>query len=120
MQHLERSTSQGGEAAEVRGVLQLEGDCLYVVFDEVGERYPIVWPAGTRWDTEGQAVVIRNGESLAVGDAVSGSGGYHYVDDVETLAGPDAAALAADCVDNAHGEVAVVNNSAAAIGPVRP
>lgn len=41
-----------GEDAEVRGVVEIEGDCLYVALDEVGERYPVVWPASTSWDPD--------------------------------------------------------------------
>ncbi len=104
-------------AAEVRGVLELDGECLYVALDEVGERYPVVWPAGTRWDADAQEVVTPQGESMGVGDEVYGGGGYLYVEDVERIAGSQASALAAECVDNAYGEIAVVNNSDTAIGP---
>jgi len=117
MRHLERSSSQDGMAAEVRGVLELDGECLYVALDEVGERYPVVWPAGTRWDASNQAVITSRGISMAVGDEVYGSGGYLYVDDVERIAGSAASALAARCVDNTYGEIAVVNNADTAIGP---
>ena len=82
----------------------------------VGERYPIVWPAGTRWDADTQTIVTPDGESLSAGDEVYGGGGYLYVDDVDRLAGADAAALARRCVDNTYGEIAVVNNSDSAIG----
>lgn len=117
MRYPERSSSQEGMAAEVRGVLELDGECLYVALDEVGERYPVVWPAGTRWDADAQVVVPPQGESMGVGDEVYGGGGYLYVEDVERIAGSQASALAAECVDNAYGEIAVVNNSDTAIGP---
>ncbi len=116
MRHPERSSSEEGLTAEVRGVLELDGECLYLSLDEVGQRYPVVWPAGTRWDPDSQAVVTPGGESMAVGAAVYGGGGYFYVDDVERIAGPQASALAAQCVDNTYGEIAVVNNADAAIG----
>jgi len=116
LRHPASSGGGDGMAAEVRGVLELEGDCLYVALDEVGERYPIVWPAGTRWDADTQTIVTPDGESLSAGDEVYGGGGYLYVDDVDRLAGADAAALARRCVDNTYGEIAVVNNSDSAIG----
>lgn len=119
MRHPKRSDSEEGLAAEVRGVLELEGACLYVARDEIGERYPILWPAGTRWDEQNEAVISPVGESMAIGDEVYGGGGYFYVDDVEGIAGPQASSLAADCVDNTHGEVAVVNNYDTAIGPAQ-
>lgn len=117
MRHPERSISQERLNAEVRGVLELDGECLYVALDDVGERYPVVWPAGTRWDAANQAVVTVRGESMAIGDEVYGGGGYVYVDGVQRIAGSQAAALAAECVDNTHGEIAVVNNHDSAIGP---
>ena len=117
MRYPEPSSSQEGMTAEVRGVLELDGECLYVALDEVGERYPIVWPAGTRWDADNQAVVTSRGETMPVGDEVYGGGGYLYVGDVERIAGPQASALAAKCVDNTYGEIAVVNNADTAIGP---
>lgn len=117
MRYLEASASQEGMAAEVRGILELDGECLYMALDEVGERYPVVWPAGTRWDAATRAVVTARGESMAIGDEVHGGGGYLYVGDVEGIAGSQAAALAARCVDNTYGEIAVVNNADTAIGP---
>jgi hypothetical protein len=104
-------------AAEVRGVLELEQDCLYVALDEVGERYPILWPSSTTWDFDTNTVVLPSGESIAIGDSVYGGGGYLYVDDIERLAGKEAAELAARCVDNDYGEIAVVNNADSAIAP---
>lgn len=118
MRHPPRGWFGGSDEmdAEVRGALELDADCLYVALDEVGERYPIVWPAGTRWDPDTHTIVTPDGESLSAGDEVYGSGGYLYVDDVHRLAGVDAAALARRCVDNTYGEIAVVNNSDSAIG----
>lgn len=117
MRYPEASASEEGSAAEVRGTLELDGDCLYVFLEEVDERYPVVWPAGTTWDAEEEAVVSPSGVRMAVGTDVSGGGGYHPVDDVERLVGPDAEALAARCVDNTYGEIALVNNSADGIRP---
>ncbi len=104
-------------AAEVRGVLELEQDCLYVALDEVGERYPILWPASTTWNPDTNTVVLPSGQSVAIGDSVYGGGGYLSVDDIERLAGKEAAELADRCVDNRYGEIAVVNNNDSAIRP---
>ena len=112
-------TSGGGGdqmGAEIRGVVQIDGDWLYLSFDEVGERSPILWPAGTTWDVEAQAVVLPNGETVSHGDEVEGGGGYLDVGAVERLAGGTAADLARECVDNTYGEIAVVNNVDDAIG----
>jgi len=98
-------------AAIVSGTLQLEGDCLYVASAESGERYPVLWPAGTSWDTATRSVVPPVGVPMPIGSTVDGGGGYLYVRDVERLAGPAASSLAASCLDNTYGEIAVVNNS---------
>lgn len=58
MRYPNQSGSGDGMAAEIRGVLEQDGDCLYVSLDEIGERYPILWPAGTAWDAEAAAVLI--------------------------------------------------------------
>lgn len=117
MRHPEASSTDGSDDAEVRGTLQLDGDCLHVVLAEIDERYPVVWPAGTSWDAEQETVVSPSGARMAVGSDVSGGGGYHAVEDVERLVGTEAAALAARCVDNAYGEIALVNNDDDGIRP---
>lgn len=116
MRHID-APSGNGEDAEIRGLIEISGDCLYVSLEEIGERYPVVWPRGTSWDAETQTIVLVSGESIAAGDAVYGGGGYRYVDDIDQWAGPEAGALAVQCVDNVYGEVAVVNNLASGIGP---
>lgn len=102
--------------APAEGSLQLEGSCLYLVATSTGERYPLVWPAGTTWDGATESVVSLAGERMPIGGAVSGGGGYFSVGDVGRIAGPIAAALAEECVENS-GEIAIVNNSGTAIGP---
>ena len=116
----QRSDDPEQLAALVRGTLQLEGPCLYVFSHEAGERYPVVWPAGTRWDEASKSVVSTAGELMAIGGEVSGGGGYFYVADVEHLVGPEAASLASKCVDNRYGEIAMVNNLDTGIGPAKP
>lgn len=113
----EPQSSDEGMAAEVSGRLELDGSCLYVALDEVGERYPIVWPAGTTWDGEQRAVVSPAGVPMAVGSDVYGAGGYLYVEDVKRSLGSEADALASRCVHNTYGEIAFVNNAVEAIGP---
>lgn len=120
MRHLEPLAYEG-EDAEVTGALVVEGDCLYLDPGDPGERFPVVWPAATSWDAETGRVLLANGESVGPGDRVWGGGGYYGVANVEAVAGEAAAAVAADCVDNTYGEIAVVNNQpdgiAAGAGP---
>jgi hypothetical protein len=99
-------------------VLVLDDECPYVFFDDVGERYPVLWPAGTRWDSDNNAVIPPAGAAMPVGLHVHGGAGYLHVEDVERLAGSEASQRAADCVDNQYGEVAVVNNAATAVSLV--
>lgn len=106
-------------AAPVRGVLQLEGSCLYVFTDESAQRYPLVWPAGTQWDDAEKSVISPLGERMPIGSRVFGGGGFFSVTDVERVVGSAASALASQCVDNATGEIAIVNNTDSAIGPTK-
>ncbi len=117
MRYPQPSSSKEGMAAMVQGVLQLEAGCLYIVQSDIGQRFPVLWPAGTRWDEQNQTVVSPVGEVMQMGDPVEGGGGFLYVADVERLAGSAASALAAECVDNTYSEIAVVNNIDTAIGP---
>jgi hypothetical protein len=100
----------------LRGVLQLEGDCLYLDEKAIGQHFPVLWPAGTRWDGPNQSVVSPAGVGMRIGGAVEGRGGYFYLSDVGLLAGTAASNLAARCVDNT-GQIAVVENVATAISP---
>ncbi len=99
-------------------LLELEDGCLYLKSDENGERYPVVWPAETAWDVEREVVLLPLGAEIGVGGSASGGGYYYYyVNDIEAIAGPEAASLARRCVDNTYGEIAVVNNYHTAIAP---
>jgi hypothetical protein len=109
------SNSDYGMAAEIRGVLVRDGQCLYVEETGIGERFPILWPAGTTWEESTQSVMPPSGPPIPVGANVRGSGGYLKVSEVERLASPEASVAAGSCVDNQHGEIAVVNNQNSAI-----
>ena len=115
MRYPRRSNDKMGMAALIRGVLQLEGLCLYIAaINVVGERYPVLWPGGTTWDEQNSSVIPPVGGPIPMGSRVEGGGGFLYVSDVERLAGPDASARASSCVDNTYGEIAVFNNQDAA------
>ena len=103
--------------ALIRGVLEYEDGCLYLAATADGERYPVLWAASTEWDAQRRTVVLHNGDEIAVGQSVNGGGGYLSVDDIEEIAGQQAAELARRCVDNTYGDIAVVNNSDTSIGP---
>lgn len=117
MRYPDSSGSGDGMDALVSGVLVLDGDCLYVARDGERRGYPVLWPSGTTWNDDAQAVVTPAGEMLPVGDEVAGGGGYLYLGYIERVAGTEAAELARECLDNTTGEIAVFNNSDSAVGP---
>ncbi|MEM7339887.1 MAG: hypothetical protein AAF467_14630 [Actinomycetota bacterium] len=117
VRYRERSVD-GGEDAEIGGVIEIEGDCLYLApVAGGGERYPVVWPYSSEWDAETPGVRLGSGTVLAVGDRVDTAGGYHGVEAVLALAGQDAVDLVADCLDNTYGEIAVINNLESLVWP---
>ncbi len=117
MRFLQTTSPSGDVDTLVDGVLQLEGDCLYMVQAALAQRYPILWPAATRWDAANQSVVSPAGSVMPIGTAVQGRGGYFYLSDVHLLGGTAASNRAASCVDNSYQQVVVVKNTDAAIGP---
>lgn len=88
-----------GHAALIEGPLTMSGGCLLV-----GE-FPVVWPYGTTWDEDAQAVRLSDGRVVALGDRVSGGGGYPYLSDLRS----EFAKPLADCPTNEYGEVAMFN-----------
>jgi hypothetical protein len=110
MRYPRRSNDKEGMAALISGVLQLEGMCLYIATDVVGQRYPVLWPGGTTWDEQNSSVIPPVGAPIPIGSRVEGGGGFLHVSDVQRLAGPDASARASSCADNSYGEIAVFNN----------
>ena len=104
-------------AAEIRGVLQLEGACLYVSTAD-GVRYPVLWPAGTTWDELNQYVVLPGLVAIPMGNVVLGGRGFLNVSNVERLADSVAADRARECVDNTYDEIAVFNNQPDAVNEV--
>lgn len=109
----EPSVSDEGMDAEVLGVLELDQGCLYLVQDD--ERYPVLWPFGTSWNSADESVVLADGDSVAVGDRVTGSGGYLGARVVSQFADSDAGDIAFACADNRSGDAAIFNNRTTAV-----
>lgn len=98
------------------GKLVLDGDCLYLgLLEGPGERFPVVWPARTRWDADSNSVVLPSGDHVAIGESVSGGGGFHELSSVLAIAGEDAETLVDSCLDNTYGEIAIINNFDSAV-----
>jgi hypothetical protein len=117
MRYQETSSTSGKLATLLQGELQLDGDCLYLVPNTADERYPILWPAGTRWDGPHQSVLSPVGAVMRIGGRVEGRGGYFYLSDVGLLAGTSARNLAAKCMANTYAQTAVMQNTGTAVGP---
>ena len=115
MRYPDASSTSGKVPNLLQGVLKLDGRCLYLVQAGIETRFPVLWPAGTRWDQANQSVVSPDGVVMPIGGAVEGRGGYFYLSDVNLLAGPAAWNLSVTCVEN--GQIVVVENRPTAIGP---
>src|SRR6187200_3260340 len=61
MRYQDSSSTSGGLATLLNGELQLEGNCLYLVVTSLDQRFPILWPAGSRWDAANQSVISPAG-----------------------------------------------------------
>lgn len=97
-------------AAEIIGTLELDGDCLYTAFE--GNRYPVLWPYGTTWDEDTSSVVLADGSVLALGDELSGGGGYLYPDTIGGLTSSSSVlARAEQCGEEPYFEIAVLQSS---------
>jgi hypothetical protein len=100
--------SRTGPQAIVSGDLQRDGECL--LFSRSNE--VIVWPPGTRWSAEDDAVVLPDGLRVRPGDAITGAGGHYAATRVglnQLLDTQTAADRAATCVLRNNADIAVFN-----------
>lgn len=88
-----------GMTALIDGLLTMSQGCLLV-----GE-FRVVWPYGTTWDAEAQAVRLSDSQVVALGDRVRGGGGFLHLSDL----GTEFAEPLADCPTNQYEEVAMFN-----------
>jgi hypothetical protein len=108
---VEGNRRSGGQDAEVFGEVVIEGDCIYLYQSEVDTRYPVIWPHGTKWDSDQSVVVLPDLTLAGDGVEVYGGGGYHHVDGLSDATTEEGVARVTACVDNEFGEVAVFNSS---------
>lgn len=98
----------GGMGAEVTGVLVYDGASGCLLMELEGVQYPVVWPAGTRWQDDPPAVVLNGGVLVEPGMSFYGGGGYLQADRIEEMAGQTVAAAADRCT-GPTGEIAFFN-----------
>jgi len=98
----------GGMDAEVTGVLVFDEPTNCLLMELEGVQYPLVWPAGTRWQEDPPAVLLESGEKAEPGMTVYGGGGYLSQQHVEGLSGSAVAEAAARCA-GPTGEIAFFN-----------
>ena len=106
------TAESGGEDADVKGTVMLNGACLEL-HSMSRDIYAIAWPKGTTWDENEDAVLLSNGRRVRDGDSISGSGGYHSYSNLD----PAAVSTARDCGVNT---VAVLNGDPNEIEISRP
>lgn len=68
--------------ALVKGTIVLDAPCL--LLESEGGRYPVVWPSGTRWQSDPPAVRLPGG-IVPIGGRVSGGGGYFHPENLRWL-----------------------------------
>ncbi len=104
---------EGGQAqmaAEIIGTLEVDGDCLYTAFE--GNRYPVLWPYGTRWVEDTSSIVLPDGTEFVIGGEVYGGGGYLYPDTIGELTSDEGVLERAEqCAEAPSFEIAVLQYS---------
>lgn len=97
-----------GMGADVMGMLRFDDstNCLLMKLEVV--RFPLIWPAGTSWQEDPPAVVLKDGETIVPGTLVYGGGGYLHRGHVEQVAGAVVADAAERCA-GPTGEIAFFN-----------
>ena len=96
---------RGGEDAQIEGMLALHEGCVVLESEESHVWYPVVWPARTSIaSADPFAIKLPSGVELALGERVTGGGGYHQPENVE-------ADIPQECLGETN-EIAVFNPDA--------
>ena len=94
-----------GMGAIVQGRLRLDDRCL--LLDDI----PVVWPHETGWDAVDKAVLLPGGERAAIGERVTGGGGYLHGQSLVGQYDAEFAARLRECPTDRWGQVAVFNQT---------
>ena len=93
---------RGGMTALILGTLALRDGCVVLEWEDEEIWYPVVWPAGTSIASDDPFVIsLPSGVELAVGEKVTGGGGYLMPGSVE-------ADIPQECLPETN-EIAVFN-----------
>jgi len=98
----------GGLDGEVFGTMTYDrtNRCMYLEHD--GRLSPVIWPSGTRIESEDPIALTAKGETINEGDSVYGSGGYHDAGRFEGLIPTECHGTSAEVARfNADSEIAV-------------
>lgn len=88
--HARSLLPRGGDAALISGKLAIHEGCVVLQSPDGSQGYPVVWPSGTRIaSTDPFAIRLPSGEELAIGEQVSGGGGFHYQETLELEIPPE-------------------------------
>jgi hypothetical protein len=69
---------RGGEDALVQGTLATRNGCVVLAQTGSDIAYPVIWPSDTSIaDEDPLTLLLSSGAPLPLGQAVTGSGGYH-------------------------------------------
>jgi hypothetical protein len=87
----------GGDDAQVLGTVVVDVNAGCVQLELEGTPYPVVWPAGAKWNATVPGIEI-GGDIITHGAEVVGSGGWYAYDRVEDLVGSAVADAAQRCI----------------------
>jgi hypothetical protein len=100
----------GGMTALVNGRLARASNCLLLVAGD--QSYPVVWPYGSSWVDGDASLRLADGQVVAIGQKVSGGGGFESIDAVSATVGRDQAEQLRPCAAGVSDQIAVFNPDA--------
>jgi hypothetical protein len=89
--------------ALLRGPVRLADGCLFI------GSAPVIWPTGTTWDDEADAVLLKDGTRVAMGASVSGGGGSLSAADIAGVFNQELAEAVRACTPDGRPAASVFN-----------
>lgn len=110
---LPRDDSSMVDDSGTGGTITVDTGCIYLE-GPIGSRTLVVWPAGTTWVSDSEAVVTESGVELLNGDTFSATGTFTDVSGATSMLGSAGDAYIAQCAEN---DVAVVRRDVRLVRP---